>query len=368
MGHSFSSLNLGVPRRSRLSTVSEGVRARAALARPSPRVAERVRHLEASASFVAVALLAAAVVLWGLDWVLFDTPVVLHRLPLEDGRPGDKLLLAGHYRDARVLHLGDSRVLYGVDPALVSETCGCGPGYNAAIAGADTRLTRIMADRLLQTLAPTVVVIGVSQWELSDAAVIGLQGAARELVPPWQLGEFGVTLDRQEQLDAGVSAVWRLYRYRREVRPALDPSRTIDLDERRRGFQVTDHDRPRLRDDDLTERKRQWFTQFSVRGRRAEALRGLLADLRERGVRVVLVAPPLYPKFHTRVRREIDQFRAAMRELATEGGAAFEDFTAPQRIGVSPEQFQDVVHLNEAGAAEFSRQVGKVVKSRLDAD
>src|SRR3712207_6849900 len=67
------------------------------------------------------------------------------------------------------LFRSDSRVLFGISPTHVSETCGCGPGYNAAFAAADTRLTRVMADRVLEKLSPGLVVIGVSQWELSDA-------------------------------------------------------------------------------------------------------------------------------------------------------------------------------------------------------
>jgi hypothetical protein len=327
------------------------------------------RYLGASANFAAIALLTAVVGLLLLDRLLFDTPLVAPHLPVDDdSRPGDKLLLAARYRDARLLYLGDSRVLFGVNPAVVSETCRCGPGYNAAFPAADTRLTRIMAERVLRTLSPEVVVIGVSQWELSDAADIHVRQPARELVPPWRWAEFGANVEGSaEQLDATLNSLWRVYRYRGELRTALDPSaKRAQPDDRRRGFKVYRENR-RLREEHLDQRERQWFTNFSVRGHRAEALRGLLADLRARGIRVILVAPPLYPNLHTRVRRQVDQFRTAIGELAAENGAVFEDFTSPQRIGATPAHFLDVVHLNESGAERLSHALGRVIKARLDA-
>ena len=97
-----------------------------------------------------------------------------------DGSPNDKLLLAARYRDAEVLYLGDSRVFYGVDPSIVSEACGCGPGFNGAVPAADPSLTSVMADRLLQKLSPRLLVLGVSQWELSDEADIPVDDPARD--------------------------------------------------------------------------------------------------------------------------------------------------------------------------------------------
>jgi hypothetical protein len=338
------------------------------VARRSLSGAARRRHLAASARFAAIALLTAAVTLWLLDRALFDTPVLAPRLPVDyRGLPGEKLLLAARYPDAVMLYLGDSRVLFGISPTHVSETCGCGPGYNAAFAAADTRLTRVMADRVLEKLSPGVVVIGVSQWELSDAADIHVEGPAAELLPPWQWAEFGVDFDgRPEQLDQAVGAVWRLYRHRGEVRAALDPATTASAEEPRRGFYEFSGP-TRVRGQDREQRRRQWFSDFSVHGRRAVALAGLLADLRGRGIRVVLVAPPFHPAFLPHVRREVDMFRAAVERLAADGGAAFVDLTEPGPLGLTPADFGDFVHLNKPAAREFSRHLGRLLQSRLAA-
>ena len=323
------------------------------------------RWLPAWASFAALAILVAVATLLLMDWLLFDTPAVTARLRVGDqGLPREKLLLAARYRDARVLYLGDSRILGGVDPDFVSETCRCGPGFNGAFGAADLRLTRILAGELLQTLSPEVVVIGVSQWALSDAAVLELAQPAIELVPPWQLAEFGVTLDPAGQLEATLDRAWRLYRYRAEVRATLEGRSGAGDHERNRGYYVNDRPR-RLGQQGLDEREQRWFTNFSVEGRRADALRGLLADLRARGIRVVLMAPPLHQALHARVHSQVGAFRAAMEQMAVEGGATFEDFTAPEPLRLTAGQFQDFVHVNEGGAERFSRRLGEALRRHL---
>ena len=349
------------------STVTIAVPVRVLPAQGAAGVAVPWRRLGAGAKFAAVALLTAAAALLLLDWALFDAPAIAPRLPVDGlGSPGEKLLLAARYRDAEVLYVGDSRILAGVDPSVVSETCGCGPGYNAGFSAAEPRLTRIMVDRLLRTLSPKVVVIGVSQWELSDRARISVEGPAPQLVAPWELDDFGVQLDPAERVEATISTVWRLYRFRAAVRDALDPSTWTARreHERRRGFDARDGGR-KPGEDEFKERQGRWFSEFAVRGRRAEALGALLGDLRGRGIRVLLVAPPLHPKLHARVRREVDAFRAAMERLATDTDVPFEDFTEPRRIGLDVDRFLDTVHVDEEGAATFSRRLGRVIRSRL---
>jgi hypothetical protein len=357
----------GVLDRPASSTFVTAAPARVPVARRLRRGAARWHYLGASGRFAAIALLTAALALWVLDWALFDVAALAARLPVEDdGLPKEKLLLAARYPDSQVLYLGDSRILTGVDPSVVSEQCGCGPGYNGAFVVADTRLTEVMAERLLRQFSPTLVVIGVSQWALSDAASIDVTQAAPELFPPWRLGEVGVRLAPAEQLAAVVGSVWQLYRYRGEVRAALDPSREAGPHELQRGYYPNEEKR-RPREEDPGERERHWFKDFAVRGRRAEALGALLAELRASGLRVILVAPPLQEAFHAHVQRQVAMFRAAAEQLAAETGAAFVDLSDPRPIGLRPEHFRDVVHLKKDGAEEFSRHLGDLIRSRLDA-
>jgi hypothetical protein len=334
-------------------------------ARRAPGVGVPWRYLGASARFAAVASLTVVAALLLLDWVLFDTPVVAPRLRIvDDPLPAEKLLLAARYPDARVLYLGDSRILVGIDPSAVSETCRCGPGYNGAFVLADSRMSRIMARRLLETLSPEVVVIGVSQWALSDAANINLNRPGPDLLAPWEFAEFGLTLDPKEQVEATLGRAWRLYRFRDELRATLDPWTTVRSYELPRGY-LPNPEPPGLDPRGLEGRRRAWFGGFSVQGHRAEALRGLIGDLRARGLRTMLVAPPLHDALHARVRVEVDAFRAAIEQLAGETGATFEDLTEAHRTGLTTAHFEDFVHLNDDGAVRFSRQLGRVIRRHL---
>ena len=328
----------------------------------SPRVHPRL----AAGISAFVGLITGVAVLLLLDWVLFETNLVSTRLAVGDnGSAGDKLLLARRYRDSEVVYLGDSRVLYGVQPEFVSTECACGPGFNAGFPAADTRLTRVMAGRLLREMSPDIVVIGVSQWDLSDAADIRVWGPAPELVPPWRLLEFGVSLDEPGEIREAIGQTWRLNRYRGELRAAMDPSADRhDSNADRRGFDEY-QGRRQLGASDLMHRQQQWFSDFGVQGRRTEAVGELVTELRSRHIGVVLVAPPLYPDFYARVSTEVSEFQTAMDTLARERGAVFEDVSDPQRISLKRDDFRDAVHLGEDGTRTFSRHIGKVIRAHF---
>jgi hypothetical protein len=325
----------------------------------------RWRYLWESVKFSAIALVTAVALLLLLERALFDMAAVAAQVPIQGPSPNDKLLLAARYPDTRVLYVGDSRVLTDIHPAIVSEACGCGPGFNAGFSAADLRLTRIMANRLLQKLSPELVVIGVSQWELSDQAQIQVWGPARELVPPWELPGFGVSLDEPEEVREAVESVWRLYKYRDELRAALEPGAdTAGREDARRGF-IPKRETRRVGEEHLNRDQQRFFADFSVDGTRTEALRALVAELHRRGIRVLLVAPPLYPRFYDRVRDEVALFHSAMEELAAQNGAVFEDLTVSRPIGLTAGNFRDAVHLDEAGASKFSRHLGNLIRSGL---
>jgi hypothetical protein len=358
-------LRQGAPRRLALWPLTTAQETRRAPAQRSQAGTTRRRYLWESAKFSAIALVTAVALLFLLERALFDTPAVAAQLPIQGPSPNDKLLLAARYPDTRVLYLGDSRVLTDIHPGIVSEACGCGPGFNAGFPAADLRLTRIMANRLLQKLSPELVVIGVSQWELSDQAQIQVWGPARELVAPWELPDFGVSLDEPEEVEEAVESVWRLYKYRDELRAALEPGAdTAGREDARRGFSPNRKSR-RVDEEDLSRDQQRFFADFSVDGTRAETLRWLVGDLRRRGIRVVLVAPPLYPRFYDGVRDEVALFHSAMQEVAAENGAVFEDLSVSRPIGLTAGNFRDAVHLDEAGASKFSRHLGNLIRSHL---
>jgi hypothetical protein len=162
-----------------------------------------------------------------------------------------------------------------------------------------------------------------------------------------------------------VGTVWRLYNYRGQLRNSLEAWAGRQPPENPRRGYLEYRENTRLREKDLDSREEQFFDDFSVRGRRAQELRGLISDLRSRNIEVVLVAPPLFPRFQTRVKRQVASYTETMKQISRETGASFEDLTVPQRSGLTDKQFKDIVHLNVEGAAKYSRQIGKVLKARL---
>jgi hypothetical protein len=324
----------------------------------------RWRTVGAGVEFGLITLVTAMIILFLIDWVLFEVPVVASkwRLGRNDGSPADKLLLANRYLDSEVMFLGDSRTLFGIDPEVVSKECGCGSGFNAGFSASDPGLNRLMARRLVERMSPHTVVISVSQWELSDKARILVDDPTRELTRPLQLRQYGRRIDDDDDARMALGSVWRLYEYRLQIRNTLDAwASRQPPEDLRRGYQEY-RERSELRDDDLDKREEQFFDDFSVSGRRNRELRGLIADLRERGIEVVLVAPPLYPDFQSRVKRQVASYAEAVSRIAAESGVKFEDLTVPQRSGLTDSHFKDIVHLSVSGAARYSRQIGKLLK------
>jgi hypothetical protein len=76
---------------------------------------------------------------------------------------------------------------------------------------------------------------------------------------------------------------------------------------------------------------------------------GLVRDLRERGIRVLMVKPPIPDRWHRLLPGE-EQFDARAAQLAAEYGAAFYDLS-----GVSNDEsfFYNADHLNRSGVLDF---------------
>ena len=317
-----------------------------------------------------IALSAAVLVLFAVDWALFEVAGLGERLRLEDATLArSKILLASRYRDARVLHLGDSRTVTGLDPVVVSATCECGPGYNAAFSAADPVLTSIVADRVLHVLSPRAVVIGVSQWWLQDRTEQNF-GAARDIVPPWELGRLIGVPEVRDVLSSTIAAAWRVYRYRSELRTTLGlarplPSESVD---HRRGYLARPYEMRTAEatvERDAAFLKTLWFTPYAVVGRRSAALLELLEHLHDRQIRVLLVGLPLHPAVRGRVPVELARFGDALVRLATKGHASVDDLSTDDSF--APHDFRDVVHLSVAGAEKLSRQVGARLRTVVTA-
>ena len=315
----------------------------------------------------AALLLTVVLTLSGLDWALFRVGGLERRLvPTDPEAARTKLLMASRHRDARVLYVGDSRVATDIDPDTVTAVCGCGPGYNAGFGAADPRLMHLMLRRLLVNVSPVIVVVGVSQWSLSDAADIAVYGPARDLLAPWEFVRVVGFTGPAELTSVTLGKLWTAYRYRQELRATVMAAVGEPTIPFRRGFVPRTESLAVARVvRDVPGVWRRGFEHFDVRGRRASALRAVLDDARARGLQVMLLAPPLHPASRRILEPELRAFRSMLREIGAASGVVTEDLTDPGWLSVG--DFADNVHLNEGGALKFSRHLGERLRTLSEA-
>lgn len=80
-----------------------------------------------------------------------------------------------------------------------------------------------------------------------------------------------------------------------------------------------------------------------------EEFASLIRSVQERGMRVVVIRPPLPERMYEMIPGEAE-FEAAARAMVEALGAEFHDFT---RVGNDPEYFHDSDHLNQTGVLAF---------------
>jgi hypothetical protein len=328
-----------------------------ALASGDARAGRRTARL-ALLVFVAVALVTAVAVVAAVDCVLFDVAGLEQYLVAQEvDSPRAKLLMAARYRDAKILYLGDSRAVSNLDPDVVSAACRCGPGYNAGFSSADPFLTAVVFGHLVARMSPELVVISVSQWWLSDGADISVLWPARQILGPWDLIRVAGYPGAGDLVSAALAVPWRAYRYRTEIHATMMEglgSHRLDF---RRGF--TPKQTPRSREQLAREAlvvKQRGFSKFDLNGQRMAVFRGLLDDVRRRGIRAVVTVPPLHPVALRLVEPEVSRFLTVVTDVSLAAGARVEDFTRPHWIDET--DFADNVHLNEQGARKLSRHLG----------
>lgn len=104
-----------------------------------------------------------------------------------------------------------------------------------------------------------------------------------------------------------------------------------------------------------------WFEQYDIEGLQAESLDNLLRELKERGIRTVVVQIPRSEMFEETVRRKYGALQQAyfdkVRSLASQYGA---EFVIMSNEGLALEEhFRDTNHVNPKGAEIVSRRVAE---------
>jgi hypothetical protein len=318
--------------------------------------------LAANARSVVVGIAACLIVLLTIEVAVFRSGFFLQHATFSSPIPAAKLALAARYTDTRTLFVGDSTVLTGVMPTVVTETCECGGGFNAAFAYSSPWLTAAMTRRLIERSDPRLVVVSVAPWDLRSSLRYTGGPYALDLLSPEESAALGVPIDASGTVDAKVGQVWSAYGRRALVQEWLAsfvPGHRYDDTER--GYYFVPGS--------LLSRAQLETAAASLdlgpsdpptaSGPGASVIRSLLQDLRARGIAVAILIPPLHPAASELAGPYIERSDAALRELAASVAAPVIDC----RSAPAAADFRDIGHLNRTGAAKFSSCVGSTISA-----
>ncbi|HKC91674.1 MAG TPA: SGNH/GDSL hydrolase family protein [Candidatus Limnocylindria bacterium] len=341
-------------------------RPRTALFRPQPAAAETTSPwpiFRKHGRSILVSLAVCVAVLVVVELAFFRSGFFISHFTLSNPDfPMGKVALAQRMPDARVLYVGDSTILTGIAPAVITDECRCGPGLNGAFGASNPWLTAAMTRHLLAIEHPALVVIGVSPWTADADAQFADSELAHEVLSPADLTALGQPTDLPTAIEAGLGDVWSAYGERvllKEWAASLVPHQRYDMEQR--GFFAypgTFTSSAQLLaalghlTSDLAAEPTQSAPGLSVTGE-------LIDELRARGIAAAIVVPPLHPYAYEQVGATLERADAVIRAFATSHGAELIDC----RTSVGPEDFRDLVHLSEAGALKQSRCIGRQIGS-----
>jgi hypothetical protein len=272
---------------------------------------------------------------------------------------------------------GSSKMLYGVDPNVVAERTGL-RAYNASIYRGVPLVTEAwLRDVVLRTLRPRYVVVGISPTEINDnsplvgrleeyrAAKVFHAGRVRRL--HWWLGRLSYAIRYAGLLrhPRGLLSLVRGVLRRRDVWTWRVPAE-IPGELGPNGLSLKFLGRSYGHGPRMYALIRDQVTNFSNGGEQAGAYHRLGPLCESYGARLVLAAMPaaqeLIDDTFEGGRAAWDAEWARLRAMVADLGLplvdvadGFEDHAL----------FADMVHLNGAGQAEFSRRLGDALAAEL---
>lgn len=314
--------------------------------------------LWAHATSIGVAVAMCLVVIVIVELAFFRSGFFMSHVTLSDPDfPLGKLALAQRMPDAQVLYVGDSTINTGIAPAVVTEECRCGPGFNGAIGASTPWLTTAMTRHLLEIEHPRLVVIGVGPWTADSARRFADSEIAHEVLRPDEYTTLGQPPNLLSRMDTAIGEVWSAYGQRPVLKEWLAswvPGHAYDMT--KRGFYPYpgSFTSPAQLGAALAKLDPDASTELSSSAPGLAVTRELIDELRARGIRVAIVLPPLHPFAYEQRGPYLDRANAIITEFAAAEGAAVLDC----RGSVGPSDFRDLVHLGETGAIKFSRCLG----------
>jgi hypothetical protein len=243
--------------------------------------------------------------------------------------PLAKIALAARHPETRVLYVGDSTIMTSVLPTTVTAVCDCGPGFNAGFSAATPWRTRAMTERLLMS--------------------------------PSELEALGASVPLDQRIDAAIADSWSAYGQRvllKEWVSAFAPSQRYD--ESLLGYWVAPGSaNSYARVVAAADRLFANVGDATMSAPGATAIGSLLDELRARGIRPVVLLPPLHPASYEIAGPYLREAEAAIRELAAAHRVPLVDC----RAVVDGSDFRDATHILPEAVDRHSRCVGEQLRA-----
>jgi hypothetical protein len=264
------------------------------------------------------------------------------------------------------------------DDIIILGSSGASKHYNSALLEKETRLTTFnggrdemvisyieaMLDVLYKRHKPKVLILDITPHEISeskDIAVINQRVSTNLLPFLYKYPQLGNTIDFSDNHEVLKSKISHIYPYNSQLAAILQNTYTNLGHKTVKGYE------PLYGNLDPTHYTVSLFgsdypQQFPVYKRYENKLQETLQTAKANGIKVIAIVSPFYFPLNN---IDTNNSYRRMKEIFAEQNVPFYDFSADSTFLLNTYLFRDDVHLNDSGAAIFSRQVSTIVKNNL---
>jgi hypothetical protein len=331
---------------------------------------------------LALAIIVLLLIVSGLEMV-FRLPIVESRLPVPSIGSNHEQLEIQVYRlgeyaaDGPVdcIFLGSSMVRSGIQPATFADAYRQQTGeslrcFTFGLSGLTASAAGLLADYLVHTYHPRLLIYGVSPRDFNEAVVVEAFSSDQLARLDWmqyERGAFNVT--------GWMFARLRAFQYAYFYRDGLTPGFAAKLDERRTaeseldpdGYAPSDHVlswpiRPAEKDH-IT----RLYEDYKPLPEELAGLQRIIARDQSGQTRLVLVEAPFYPDIVTQLLgvKTYQDFNRQIESYAAPAGVPYWPTTLLDLIPL--EGWDNLNHLNTTGAEIFSRWLGEQIGAAVNA-
>lgn len=251
--------------------------------------------------------------------------------------------------------IGNSQVLFGIDPSAVEKayyeesgkTIHC---QNFGLGGLTPLTSGALSRMLIKNFHPSLIVFETGVLDYANSSMEGTDASI--MSSPWMKYQLGIF-----SIDG-----W-LYDHSNGYRLLFGIDRTLQYIEKNDTYIEPDgFSRLETKSGTSLEDQIKFFDasldQLAITDHQVSGLEGLLALNPDR-VKVIVIETPIHPELYAakrKVRNLYPDFERMLSIRTTTAGVPL--WLTKDVISIPESQWHDLAHLNEEGAAYFSRQIG----------